>query len=188
VQANTLRLIALAAALASGTASADIRPLVGAAFTGGGETLVTVQYTNGKSQNIKSGGLLHLFGGFEWQQTGSPFALQANLGYHVDDTNADNGSVKFKRMPVELIGFWSANDDWRFGAGLRKSNGVKLSSSGAASNFGSTKLGSKTGFLIQGEYLVGKASFYLRWVGEDYTVNQRSVDGNHLGLGASWRF
>lgn len=184
-------LIALSLALAASSASADIRPVLGFTTTSGGQTLATVRYSDGSSQNIKSGGLVHLYGGFEWQSAGSPFALQANIGLHVDDTNAKNGSVKFQRYPLELIALWQTGSDWRFGAGLRKSSNVKLTSSGAANGFGDYKLSAKAGALVQGEYLFGThgaGSLYLRWVREDYTINARKVDGNHLGLGVSYRF
>ena len=99
-------------------AAEGIRPVFGMAVTGGGEKLATVVYTNGTTQTVKSGGLLHLFGGVEYEA--ASYAIQANVGYHVDDTNATNGSVKFARMPVELLAFWKATDAWRFGGGVRR--------------------------------------------------------------------
>jgi hypothetical protein len=162
--------------------------VVGATLTGGGEKLATVTYTNGTSQNIKSGGLLHIFGGVEFVATDA-FSLQATVGYHVDDSNAKNGSVKFSRVPVEVLGFWKAADTWRLGLGLRKTSSAKLTSSGDASNIGNLKLDSRLGAVLQGEYLFNPSgSVFVRYVGEKYTVNKVGVSGNHLGLGASFRF
>lgn len=181
-----------AAALAVATfslpaAAQGFRPVFGASLTGGGETLVTVQYTNGSSQNIKSGGLFQVFGGVEY--VGTSAAVQATIGYHVDDTTANNGSVKFARMPAELLGFWKLNDTIWLGGGVRKANNAKVSSSGAASNLGSVKFGSKVGAVVQGEYFFSpNGSAFLRYVAEDYTVGNASLSGNHVGLGASLRF
>ncbi len=186
---RSIAAMALATTITLPALAADgLRPVVGVAVTSGGETLATVRYTDGSSQNIKSGGLIHLFGGVEYR-SGS-LALQANVGYHVDDTSANNGSVKFSRMPIELLGFWHASDTWRFGAGFRKAGSAKLSGSGAAASVGNFSFNGKGGLVLQGEYFFDndKASTYLRYVTEDYTLRGFSVSGNHAGLGLAYRF
>lgn len=169
-------------------AATGLRPVFGVAVTGGGEKLVTVTYVNGGTQTVKSGGLLHLFGGVEYDAPA--FAIQANVGYHVDDTSATNGSVKFARMPLELLAFWRASDTWRLGGGVRKAGSAKISSSGAASNVGSATLDSQAGLVLQGEYAFwgDRGSVYLRSVTETYTVNRVDISGNHVGLGFAFRF
>lgn len=187
---RSLAVLALAA-LSSVPALANdgLRPVIGAAITSGGETLVSVRFTDGSSENIKSGGFVHLFGGVEYRS--GAFTLQANVGYHVDDTSAaSNGSVKFSRMPVELLGFWQLNDMWRFGGGFRKAGSAKLTGSGAASSVGNISFTGKGGLVLQGETFFGgsQASAYLRYVTEDYELRRVSVSGNHLGLGIAYRF
>lgn len=112
---TALTLAALCSALCSAPAVAaeGLHPVVGAALTFGGDTLAKVDYTDGSSQNIRSGGMLHLFGGVEYGA--GNFTLQVNLGYHVDDTNADNGSVTLSRVPVEVLGFWKVGEQVRLG-------------------------------------------------------------------------
>ena len=107
---RALILMALAACASPTLAAEGFRPLLGATITGGGETLATVLYTDGSTQEVRSGGLVHLFAGIEYQ--GAGFAVQANVGYHVDDTSGRNGSVKFARVPVELLGFWRVSHTW----------------------------------------------------------------------------
>ncbi len=183
--------LALAAlALASGAHAADgFRPLLGASLTGGGEKLATVTYTDGSSENIKSGGLFQLFGGFEYDA--DAWAVQASIGYHVDDSRAKNGSVKFSRVPLELLGFWKVNDVVWLGGGVRMASGAKVTSSGAASSVGNIDFDSNAGVVLQGEYFFGpKASAFVRYVAEDYTVpgTKAKISGNHIGLGATLRF
>jgi hypothetical protein len=183
--------LALTAVLMAGNASAadGLRPVLGLAITGGGEKLATVQYTDGSSQNVKSGGLVHLFGGVEFDA--ESWALQANIGYHVDDTTARNGSVKFSRLPVELLGFWKPDAGFRIGAGVRKANSPKVTSSGAAASLGNLDLDSEIGAIVQGEYFFGsQGSLYLRFVAEDYKVpgSAARISGNHVALGAAFRF
>ncbi len=176
------------AASAPAVAAEGFRFTLGAGLTGGGEKLATVQYTDGSTQSVRSGGLVHLFGGFEYQA--GDFALQANLGYHVDDTSAKNGSVKFSRMPVEVLGFWHVNESIRLGGGLRKATGAKITSSGAASSVGSLDFDAKLGLVLQGEYFFGgdKVSTYVRYVSEDYEAFGVKVGGNHVGVGLTYRF
>lgn len=178
---------AAALALPAAAHAEGLRPVVGASLTGGGKTLVTVEFTNGSNQKIHSGGLVHLFGGAEYE--GDNYAVQGNFGYHVDDSHAKDGSVRFSRWPIELIGFWKIDANMRWGVGIRKATGAKVTSSGAASNIGTQSFDSKPGLILQGEYLFAQRfSGLLRVVREDYTVDGIRVQGNHLGLGASYRF
>ncbi len=161
--------------------------MIGATLTGGGKTLVTVKYTDGSTQKIRSGGFVHLFGGAEYET--DQFAVQGNIGYHVDDTTAKDGSIKFSRWPVELIGLWKLDANIRLGGGLRKATGAKVTSSGAASSLGSQKFDSKVGLVLQGEYLfMPNAGVLLRVVNESYEVAGIKVQGNHVGLGVNYRF
>ncbi|MBW8844985.1 MAG: hypothetical protein JF607_08450 [Burkholderiales bacterium] len=183
------QIAAAAAVIAlSATCHAEgLRPVLGASLTGGGKTLVQVQYTDGNTQKIRSGGFVQLFGGAEYET--DVLAFQGTIGYHVDDTNAKNGSIKFSRWPVELIAFWKANPSVRLGVGVRKATGAKITSSGAASNLGSQSFDSKAGLILQGEYLFATNwSGLLRFVREDYSVGGQTVSGNHAGLGVSYRF
>ncbi len=190
---STTRSFAVLAIAALGSlpalANDGLRPVFGAAVTSGGEKLATVRFTDGSTENIKSGGLIHLFGGVEYRS--GAFALQANVGYHVEDTSAaSNGSVKFSRMPIEVLGFWHLSDSWRFGGGFRKAGSAKLTGSGAAASVGSFTFTGKGGLVLQGETFFGgsQASAYLRYVTEDYELRGVSVSGNHVGLGFAFRF
>jgi hypothetical protein len=189
-------LIAVVAATACGSVAAQtdpaagagsgLRPVLGITLTNGGEKLATVSYTDGSSQNIKSGALLHLFGGFEFD-LGSA-VVQATIGYHVDDTNATNGSVRFVRYPVEVLGFWKLADSWRVGGGARKALNARLTSSGAASSLGGAELEGEAGLVLQAEYLFGQGSVFGRVVREDYAIGRAKTGGNHIGLGVAYRF
>ena len=180
--------IAATALTLSATSHAEgLHAVLGTSLTGGGKTLVKVQYQDGHTQNIRSGGLVHLFGGAEYET--EQFAFQANIGYHVDDTNARDGSVRFSRWPIELIGFFKPEGNLRLGVGVRKATSAKVTSSGAASYLSSQSFESKAGLILQGEYLFSPHwSGLLRLVREDYKVGGTTVQGNHFGLGGSYRF
>jgi len=169
-------------------AQTSFRPLLGSSLTGGGEKLATVEFTNGMRQDVRSGGLVHLFGGFEVQPGGLPMTFQANIGYHVDNSAAKNGEVRFQRWPVEALLAFHAGPNWRVGGGLRKSNGVKLSSSGAT-YVGNYELSAKAGLVLQAEHVWDSGlGVLVRVVNEKFRVGRAEVEGRHLGVGMSYRF
>jgi hypothetical protein len=196
----SIRLRALVAALAlapalavaqtpapAADAGSGLRFLLGVSLTGGGDTLATVRFTDGSSQNISSGGFVQLFGGAEYD-TGS-VVVQGTLGYHVDDTSASNGSVKFARYPAELLGLAKLGENWRLGGGLRKALNARVTSSGAArGSIGGLEFDSELGFVLQLERHFGPGSVFGRVVAEKYTVGREKVDGNHIGVGVAYRF
>lgn len=189
MQLKNLAAVALAAAafVSPSFASEGFKPVFGLGVTTGGDTLVTVTYTNGSTQKVKSGGLVHVFGGVEY--VGTAFAVQANGGYHVDDSNAKNGSVRFSRYPVELLGFWRASENWRIGGGLRKALDPKIDGSGEiGGQIGNVKFESKAGPVLHLEYAAGNFGIYGRFVAEKYTVGREEVSGNHGGIGFTFRF
>jgi hypothetical protein len=140
----------------------NVRGVLGVGVTGGGDTLATVVYTDGSTDSIKSGGLVHLFGGAEFR-LGTQVTMQATVGYHVDETNG-------------------ASD----GAGARFVNNAKIDSggvlSGARVDFDNT-----VGAVIEGEWMVTPSiGLKLRYVNETYKGGGVSVDADHGGFYFSW--
>lgn len=133
-------------------AGAPFRFLLGVGLTGGGDTLVTVPFTDGSQDSIKAGGIVHLYGGGEYRVS-DRFALQATVGYHINDTRAaSNGSVRFTRIPVDVLALFNVTDQIRLGGGVQFVGDAKLRGSGVASNI-SQSYDSITGAIVEGEYL-----------------------------------
>jgi hypothetical protein len=191
---NHLIVGALAIAAAIPASAADVYDnsghiLLGMGLTFGGKTLVTVHFTNGDSENVKSGGLVHFYGGYEYRMA-NRFSVRTAIGYHVDDINAKNGSVKFDRYPLEVLGHYGITDNVRIGGGLRYVMNPKISSSGAAS-VGDYKFDDATGFVIEAEYLISPhVGVTLRGVSEKYQLkgSSNSVRGDHGGIYANYYF
>lgn len=185
------------AATAAGSAQAQLvttaRSLHGFAgfgLMGGGKTLATVQYTNGDTAKVHSGGLVDFRVGMDWHTPGSPFALQASVGYFVDRNSASNGSVRFQRYPFELLGFGYIGDKVRLGGGLRATTGAKLTGNGFASGVGNTSFKTSPGLVLEGEYF---ATRYIgitgRFVTEKYEApNGNKISGDHIGARANFYF
>ena len=180
--------IGAALALASLGAIADeSRPLhfvVGTGLTFGGEKLATVSYTDGTTQDIRSGGLVALYAGVDVRAT-DLMSFQATLGYHADSTStASNGSVRFSRVPLEVLGYFHVSDKIRLGGGVRLVNSPELKGDGIASGV-NTKFDNTTGVILEGEYLfTPRFGLKLRAVSESYQPSGGGpkANGDHAGV------
>jgi hypothetical protein len=172
------------------TTARSLQGFVGFGLMGGGKTLATVQYTNGDTAKVHSGGLVDFRVGMDWHTPGSPFALQASVGYFVDRNSASNGSVRFQRYPFELLGYGYIGDKVRLGGGLRATSGAKLTGNGFASGVGNTSFKTSAGLVLEGEYLATRnIGITGRFVSEKYTApNGVKISGNHVGARANFYF
>jgi hypothetical protein len=169
----------------------DLRPLhfvLGTGITGGGEKLATVTYTNGDTQDIRSGGLVHYFAGVDVRA--APFlSVQATVGYHVDTSSgASNGSVRFTRVPVEVLGYFHVNDAIRLGGGVRLINSPELRGRGVASNVNES-FDNSVGVVLEGEYkFTNWFGVKLRAVSESYRAKSTGIkaNGDHAGVYAAF--
>jgi hypothetical protein len=159
-----------------------INPFVGFGYTFGGDKLATAVYTDGDSASIRAGQGFQINGGLEFLVSSSVSAT-ASVGYHVDRTSANNGSLKFERVPVELMGHYKLNNQFRVGAGVRFVSSATFSGSGVVSTE-DVEFDSTTGAVIQGEYFFSPAlSLIVRGVSEKYKLDgQGSTDGSHVGV------
>jgi hypothetical protein len=181
----------LATLLLSGGALAQTgtaRGVFGAGLTAGGDTLATVVFSDGSSEDIKAGGLLHVFGGVEFRAS-QTVTMQVNVGYQIDDTSGgSNGSLRFSRYPIEALAHVQINPAFRVGGGVRFVTSPKVAGSGVL-NYVNIPYDSATGAVIEGEYLVTpNIGLKLRAVTEKYKPKGggASVDGNHIGFTFSW--
>jgi hypothetical protein len=163
--------------------------VAGFGITVGGDKLATAQYTNGTSQKITAGGIFQFHGGAEYR-INPEFSVQGTVGYHADSTSGTNGSITFSRIPVELIGYFHSNDQWRVGAGARFVNNIELSSSGVASGI-NDKYDNAVGGVFEVEYFTSKKfGLKVRYVKETYksTVYNYEVDASHVGFFGNFYF
>jgi len=173
-----------------------VRPFVGLGLTWGGDKLDSVEFEDGHSTSIRAGGLVDVKAGVD-VHFDSPFSAQISVGYHFQTIRGetrygDDGRKTFDRYPVEVLGHWDLNDQWRIGGGLRWSQNAKFSSNGAL-DVGNVEFESSTGAVIEGEYFMTPAiALKLRAVHEKFTLKGYSTapeyDGSHVGFYISYYF
>lgn len=180
---------ALGLAMAGGAFAQDVqvRPLIGMGFTFGGDTIATVNYTDGDSAKVHAGGLFAFNGGLELQFT-PLVSAQAMISYHVDRANASNGSVRFERTPFEVLGHFRLNDVFRLGGGARYTSGAKTRASGDATGFVPNEdFKPSWGTVVEGEFFATRSlGIKLRYVSEKFKSKTypflSDVDGSHGGV------
>jgi hypothetical protein len=169
---------------------ASFRLLLGTGLTFGGYRLATVTYSNGYSQDINGGSLVQVYAGGEFRLNDS-VSLQGTAGYHFNESSgASDGSVRFSRVPLELIAIVRVVDSVRVGAGVRRALNPKLEGSGVASNI-NVKFNDSTSLVVEGEYLfTPHIGLKARYVNEKYQPSSggSKVSGKHTGVMFNYYF
>ncbi len=190
--------IAVAAAGWSGSAHAQalqvvaerpVRAFVGFGLTHGGDRLITARYTDGSSYTLRGGGLLQLHAGAEFRLA-PRLTMAASIGLHADAASAVNGSVTFRRYPLEGLAHYEFAPGWRVGGGVRLAIDPKLTSDrgffGADQHYETA-----VGPVIEIEYRFNRLlGLKLRGVSERYKSKDGlpSVDGDHVGMFLNFYF
>lgn len=166
-----------------------LRPFVGVGVTKGGGNLATAQYTGSTSVTLKAGDELAFKTGLDISFTPT-VSGQFNVGYHTAESSSSNGSVKFTRIPVELLGHMRLADVFRLGAGVRTTLHGRMTGTG---DVGRTNQSFSTSFglVFEGDYFVTQGlALTARYVAEKYKYNGSgaSVSGNHAGAYLTYYF
>lgn len=164
-----------------------VRLLFGIGVSGGGDKLVSGQYDDGSTVDIRAGGLVYLSAGIDYRLLPA-FSLQGTINYHVDDASAWNGDLRFERFPIELIGYYQPHPAFRIGGGVRYTVSPKLSSNGKAPE-ANASYANTTSAVAEAEYFVEPTcGIKLRYVHETFKARGREIDGSHVGISANFYF
>jgi len=155
----------------------------------GGDELISATTTDGDIETLKAGSGVTFAAGVDYRINPS-FSMLASVAYQTDRRKAENGTLEFSRVPVELLAFWHPSANWRVGGGLRYVSNAKLTGSGVVS-MRDIDFDSSTSGVLEGEYLMGPhLGFQLRYVHDSYKVDgvRGKIDGNHAALGMRYYF
>jgi len=152
----------------------DVRPMIKAAADFGGDTLVTVVFTDGTRETIKANELLSLGGGVSIVNAAGDIEAEVTLSYKFALISASNGDVTFSRWPLDALVFYRL-PELRLGGGLTYHINPKLSGSGVASGIDAT-FDNALGLLLQADYRVTpKINLGIRYTSLDYKVHVGSA-------------
>jgi hypothetical protein len=170
----------------------EVGGAVGVDFNAGADTLTTLHFTDGSSQDIKGGnGILLSLGGGAIFFEGQPHRLETVLDVGVKFSTmqpAQNANLSFVRIPIELLAFYR-NDDahFRVGAGGGWYAYSSLSGSGAASDL-QVHLNPGLAGIVQADFLWGRGYVGLRYTHLDYTVSGSDLTAAAHSIGVTLGF
>lgn len=95
----------------------DIRPVAKLGADFGGDTLVTVTFTDGSSETVKAHEGLSMGAGVSFLNEAKSFEVEATIAYKFNMVNATNGDVTWSRFPLDVVAFYRVSRA-RIGGGL----------------------------------------------------------------------
>jgi hypothetical protein len=162
-------------------------------FAGGGDNLVTAQFTNGDSSTLSAGGGVYVAAGATvtplWIRNTVGLGLGGDIGWKSDSISANNGSIDMSRYPLDV---WvqtliALSDTWYLHllAGPHKELGVNLSGSGVIS--GGADFDCPWGWIAQGGFYTTTSwhlamALGLRYTGVHYTLAGQTIAASNIGL------
>ncbi len=170
----------------------EFKGVVGLGFDFGGDVLLSGNYTDGSTWEVRANQGL-IFNGGVVMVTGA-FETQATLGYKFGGPTANNGSVNFDVMPLELMEFYRAGDV-RMGLGIsyHSSPKLKVDIPGSILN-GEYKFNDVMGTVFQIGYAPAGAIYSVdfRYTAVKFRQsnvgNAQDINGNVAGIYASLYF
>ena len=179
---------AMAALVGAPAAShaAEVRPAFTAGYDTGGDKIVNVTFTSGKTDFIRANEGLYAGGGVSVLNDSKDIEFLGTLSVKYQGLHADNGDVTWIRYPLDALLFYRMQS-FRLGGGLTFVINPRLKGSGAASNINTT-LDDAAGVLLQADYLMGRVNLGLRATLLDYKAGGSTVKGSGLGVSFGFTF
>ena len=149
----------------------------------GGDTIATVAFDDGETQNVHAGqGISIGIGGYVRPVESTPFELSAVLGYKYVTTAADNADINVSRVVLKANATWWFDNGWFVTGGVTHHASPELDGDGF---FEDIPFDNATGF---------SAEVGWRWIALRYTKIEYShpaledIDASSVGLSFTWRF
>lgn len=151
-------------------------------YDSGGDTLVTVTFVGGDTENIKANRGLFFGGGVSMVNETKDIETEITLSYKFDDISASNGDITFSTWPLDALAFYRT-PQVRVGGGVTYHLNPDLSGSGVASGL-NVNFKDSLGFIVQADWRISeKVNLGLRYTALDYEVEGSSASVNSNGIG-----
>ena len=185
---GALCLLALNSALAfgdEGYTPGTTKMTVDGGFSGGGDKLATVIYTNGDTRSIYAGD--GLFGDFGVQHNfaDTDWSLKGTLGFDYWAVTASNATTTFARYPLDVLAIYNIGRS-HIGFGVTEHFSPRLDLDGFGPN---QSFDNATGVILQYQYwMFGVRLTSIRYKVSGGCIGDCSVSGNSLGAFFNFTF
>ena len=158
---------------------AEIRPLLKAGLDLGGDTLLTVAFTDGDTKEIKANDGFYFGGGLAVIDAERRMEYHLTAAFKYGLIAAENGDVEWTRFPIEALAFYRLAR-LRLGGGLAYHVSPRIETSGAVGN-PDVKFKNALGAVLQADWLVSEKIA----LGGRYTILEYDVKGDFSGSAKS---
>lgn len=150
-------------------------------FAFGGDEVVRVVFTDGSDQTLTAGQGGHVAFGGQYRLPSVPrLAIAATAGIKFVTNASENASIGITRIPVEVMGRWSLENDWYLGAGLVQHASVNVNGDGF---FPDETLDASMGTKLE----LGWRWVSVSYTAMDYTAGTGEVfDAGAIAFNARW--
>jgi hypothetical protein len=174
--------------LCSSAQAFDVRGTAKFGLDFGGDTLVTVLFTDGSTSSIKANAGLYLGGGVALVTDDKTITTEITLSWKQDNVTASNADVTFTRYPLDALVFYNM-ERVRVGGGLTYHMSPKLRSSGFAPN-PTADYDNAVGTVLGADYRYNQNGFLgLRYTSLEYSgagLLTKKTNGLGIVLGATF--
>jgi hypothetical protein len=149
----------------------------------GGDSVATVEFENGDTQNVHAGQGISLgVGGYVRPSDKVPIEISGVIGFKYVTTAANNADINLSRTVFKLNATYWFENDWFVTAGLTHHSSPEVDGDGF---FEDIRFDDATGFSAE----VGWRWIALRYTNIDYTLpGFEDTDASSVGLSFTWRF
>jgi len=149
----------------------------------GGDTVATVSFEDGDTQNVHAGQGISLgVGGYVRPSDQVPIEIAAIIGYKFVTTAADNADINLSRTVIKLNATYWFTNDWFVTAGLTQHLSPELNGDDF---FEDIRFDDATGVSAE----VGWRWIALRYTKIEYSLpGFEDTDASSVGLSFTWRF
>jgi hypothetical protein len=151
----------------------------------GGEAVDTVLFTNGSTQDVKSGQGITAAVGMHYRPANWDVDFSGTVGYKFVTTAASNANIGITRGVVQLLVTYDPKDSWWVSGGLVQHIGTKFNADG----FGSDRdFGNSLGATLQGGWKwIGLTYTYMKYKQQSSPGAGTQFDASVVGLTVRWK-
>ncbi|ROH93784.1 peptidoglycan-binding protein [Stagnimonas aquatica] len=156
--------------------------LLEGALEWGGETVATVGFTNGSTQDVDTGQGVTLAGGLYFRPV-EAVDIRATAGYKLVTTKASNADITLTRYVLKLTADYLLPGGFRIGAGPVQHMNIKFDGDGIGPNL---EFDNALGYVAQ----LGWKWLAVSYTGMKYQLKNsaQEIDANNVGATFTWEF
>ncbi len=169
--------IAVVVPALAGAEGLNVAPLVGLKAQFGGDSLATILYQDGSTQDLLAGQGIDFYVGAKAESY--PFVAKGSLGFKYSSSMASNIDVAKTALPLQLTGRYMATPDIFVGAGLTMHLNPKLAIDEFVAEYDAAP-----GFHVE----AGWRMVSVGWTHMTYTLGAIEFDASSVDINVEWVF